>query len=234
MRDREPTVAAVSIFIIVLIWVGGSVNPSQDFAGSALGGALALVGTLLLLSPLLLLLVKRVKTIKAQVVRYIPMRTILLWHIYAGFPGTILVLLHTGHKFNSVLASSLMALTLMVLFTGVMGRYLQRQIGDDVRSKRKLLDQLYQEYDSLSAPGNMAAEYAEQVGSVNKIGLDVTADAVNVVGSIADVESAITARETLKRWFIIWSRAHIFLAIGMYLLIIFHIWSGIHFGLRWM
>ena len=54
-----------------------------------------------------------------------------------------------------------------------------------------------------------------------------------LVGAIADVESAIEARETIKRWFLRWLRFHIVLATALYLLLALHIWAGIHFGLRW-
>ncbi len=239
MRDREPKIAAATIFILLLVWIGGGIDPSHDFAGSAAGGVLALTGTFLLLTPLLFLVIKRIDFVKTIVVRHIPMRTILIWHIYAGFVGTILVLLHTGHKFSGVLAASLTTLTLTVVFSGVIGRYLQRQIGDDVRSKRRLLNQLYEEYDSVSARSNMATEYQGQDFIIdrtapNTIGTYLVVNIVNLVSSIADVESAITSRETLKQWFTIWYRAHITLSIGMYLLLILHIWSGIHFGLRWL
>ncbi len=247
MREREPIIAAATIFILLLVWIGGVIEPSPDFAGSALGGVLALTGTFLLLTPLFFLGVKRIDSIKTMVVRHIPMRTILLWHIYAGFLGTVLILLHTGHKFNGALAASLTALTLIVVFSGVIGRYLQRQIGDDVRGKRKLLTQLYEEYDSVSVRGNLAPEFPGQVSppenritslvedhtSAVVIGTNTVVNVVNLVSSIADVESAITSRETLKQWFTLWYRVHITLAIGMYLLLILHIWSGIHFGLRW-
>ena len=151
MREREPLIAAATIFLLLLVWIGGILAPSHDFAGSALCGVLAVTGTLFLLMPLSFLAIKRIEMVKTVVIRHIPMRTILIWHIYAGFLGTILILLHTGHKFNSVLAASLTAVTLIVVFSGVIGRYLQRQIGDDVRGKRKLLNQLYEEYDSVSA-----------------------------------------------------------------------------------
>ena len=238
MRDREPKIAAATIFILLLVWIGGGIDPSHDFAGSAVGGILALAGTFLLLTPLLFLVIKRIDFVKTIVVRHIPMRTILIWHIYAGFVGTVLVLLHTGHKFSSVLAASLTVLTLAVVFSGVIGRYLQRQIGDDVRSKRKLLNQLYEEYESVSTRSNMAAEYNGQDFNTdriapNTIGTYLVVNIVNLVSSIADVESAITSRETLKQWFTIWYRAHIILIIGMFLLLILHIWSGIYFGLRW-
>ncbi len=238
MNEREPLIAAATIYLLLLVWIGGFLAPSHDFAGSALGGALALTGTFLLLMPLTFVAIKRIDIVKTVVVRHIPMRTILIWHIYAGFLGTILILLHTGHKFSSVLAASLTAFTLLAVFSGVIGRYLQRQIGDDVRSKRKLLNQLYEEYDSVSARSNMATEYNGQDFNIdrtapNTIGTYLVVNIVNLVSSIADVESAITSRETLKQWFTIWHRAHITLMIGMFLLLILHIWSGIHFGLRW-
>ncbi len=247
MRDREPIIAAATIFILLLVWFEGIIEPSHEFAGSALGGVLAITGTFLMLTPLLFPVIKRIDSIKTMVVRHIPMRMILIWHIYAGFLGTILVLLHTGHKFNGVLAASLTAFTLLAVFSGVIGRYLQRQIGDDVRDKRKLLNQLYEQYDSVSARSNLTPEFPGQfsppenratslVGdrtSPITIGAITVANVVRLVSSIADVESAITARETLKQWFTIWYRAHITLIIGMYLLLTLHIWSGVHFGLRW-
>jgi hypothetical protein len=247
MRDREPIIAAATIFILLLVWIGGIIAPSHDFAGSALGGVLAVTGTFLLLMPLSFVAIKRIEFVKTVVVRHIPMRTILIWHIYAGFLGTILILLHTGHKFSSVLAASLTACTLIAVFSGVIGRYLQRQIGDDVRGKRKLLNQLYEEYDSVSARSNLETGFHGQDNPPEKrmpsfvidrtspitIGTNTVVNVVNLVSSIADVESAITARETLKQWFTIWYRVHITLVIGMYLLLILHIWSGIHFGLRW-
>ncbi len=54
-----------------------------------------------------------------------------------------------------------------------------------------------------------------------------------LVGSIADVESDIKVRETFQRWFSRWLRLHIVLAAALYLLLVLHIWAGIHFGLRW-
>ncbi len=60
MRDREPKIAAASIFILLLVWIEGGLDPSHDFAGSALGGVLALTGSFLLLTPLFFLVIKRI------------------------------------------------------------------------------------------------------------------------------------------------------------------------------
>ena len=219
MREREPAIAAATISILLLVFFGGFIKPSQDFAGSGFGGVLAITGTFLLLMPLSFSVIKRNDRLKSFIARHIPLRTIVVWHIYSGFLGTLLIVLHTGHKFDSVLAASLMAFTLIVVCSGVIGRYLQRQIGDDLRDKRKLLTTLYEEYDRVSA---------------RLVGTQKITSAVNLVSSMADVEFAITARETLKQWLTVWHGVHITLIIGMCLLLILHIWSGIHFGLRWL
>ncbi len=208
-------------------------------------------GALLMLVPFVYLVIKRVKPIKTAVTRHVSMRTLLAWHIYAGLLGSLLVLLHTGHKFESVLGISLTALMLIVVFSGFVGRYLLRQIGDDVREKRGLLSRLYEAFDAASERLTMEPERrglihplrsallrafltespATDAPGAMDVGSPVTI--ARLVGSIADVESAIEARETLKRWFLWWLRLHIAMAVGLYLLLALHVWAGIHFGLRW-
>ncbi len=251
MGEREPLVATTLVLIILVVWGGGAFHVSPRFAGSPLGGALGVSGALLMLGPLVYLVIKRVKPIKAAVTRHVSMRTLLAWHIYAGLLGSLLVLLHTGHKFESVLGTSLTALTLLVVFSGFIGRYLLRRIGDDVREKRGLLSRLYEAYDAASErltmeperrglihplrSGLLRAFLTESTATDTPDVMDITSPVAvaRLVGSIADVESAIEARETLKRWFSRWLRLHIALATGLFLLLGLHVWSGIHFGLRW-
>jgi hypothetical protein len=204
-----------------------------------------------MLGPLVYLVIKRVKPIKTGVTRHVSMRTLLTWHIYAGLLGSLLVLLHTGHKFESVLGTSLTALTLIVVFSGFVGRYLLRQIGDDVRRKRGLLSRLYEAYDAASERFTMEPERRGLIHPLRSAllrafltespatdapgAMDVGSPlaVARLVDSIADVESAIKARETLKRWFSRWLRLHIVMAFALYLFLGLHVWAGIHFGLRW-
>ena len=222
MGEREPVVATALIMIILVVWGGGFFSPSLEFAGSPLGGALAVIGALLMLGPLLYLVVKRVKPIKVRVTRHASMPTLLRWHIYAGLLGPLLVLLHTGHKFESALGTSLTALTLVVVFSGFVGRYLLRRIGHDVRTKRRLLGQLYDVYDTASERLAMDADRRALIHPLRNAlsralltespvggGPDIMDAAspvavARLVGSIADVESAIETREVLKRWFSRW------------------------------
>ena len=251
MGEREPVVATALIMIILVVWGGGAFAPSLRFAGSPLGGVLGVSGALLMLGPLVYLVIKRVKPIKARVTRQVPMRTLLSWHIYTGLLGSLLVLLHTGHKFESMLGILLTALTLIVVFSGLVGRYLLRRIGGDVRAKRKLLGQLYEAYDTASDRLAMEPErrplihplrnalsraFLTELPSADAPGvMDVASPytVARLVDSISDVESAIEARELLKHWFSRWLRLHIFLSLVLYLLLVLHVWAGIHFGLRW-
>jgi len=249
--EREPLVATALIMIILLVWGGAFFHVSPRFAGSPLGGALGVSGTLLMLVPFVYLVIKRVKPIKTAVTCHVSMQTLLVWHIYAALLGSLLVLLHTGHKFESVLGTSLTALTLILVFSGFVGRYLLRQIGDDVRRKRGLLSRLYEAFDAASERLAMEPERRGLIHPLRSAllrafltespatdapgAMDVGSPVAvaRLVGSIADVESAIEARETLKRWFSRWLRLHIALATALYLLLVLHVWAGIHFGLRW-
>jgi len=249
--EREPLVATLLVMIILVVWWGAAFHVSPRFAGSPLGGTLGVSGALLMLGTLVYLVIKRVKPIKAAVTRKVPMRTLLAWHTYAGLLGCLLVLLHTGHKFESVLGTSLTALTLMVVLSGFVGRYLLRQIGDDVREKRGLLTRLYEAYDAASERLAMEPERRSLIHPLRSAlarafltespvtdapgTMDVGSPVAvaSLVSSIADVESSIEARELLRRWFSRWLRLHIVLASALFLLLALHVWAGVHFGLRW-
>jgi len=51
--------------------------------------------------------------------------------------------------------------------------------------------------------------------------------------SMADLEYAIKTHETFKRWLPSWLRFHIVISAGALCVARVHVWSGIHFGLRW-
>jgi len=56
---------------------------------------------------------------------------------------------------------------------------------------------------------------------------------LHLTESMSDLEYAIKTNERFKDWFGKWLKFHIVIAIVLYALLALHIWSGIHFGLRW-
>jgi len=247
MKERERLVVTGLVMLMLLLWFGFAVHRSPRFAGSLLGGLLGVTGALLMLVPLAYSIIKRVPRLKTAFTRRVPMRTVLAWHIYAGVAGPILGLLHTGHKFESTLGILLTAMMLIVVLSGFTGRYLMSRISQEIREKQSILTGLeaaYRDTAAELASRPQEAVLAARSGFLARIaaGLFMPATApsfaapyraIRLVESIADVEYAISTHETFKRLFSRWLKFHIVISYGLYILLALHIWSGIHFGLRW-
>jgi hypothetical protein len=248
MRERSAIVVTGLVLLMVLLWLGFLFHTDPRFAGSSLGGALAVVGSTLMLVPLFYSLIKRFRWIRTRVTSRVPMRTLLAWHIYAGVIGPILVVLHTGHKFESTLGIALTALTLIVVISGFIGRYLLSGFAREISEKRALLQQLQARYEAILM--ELRAQPAEAVrllpftGMFSRIlgslfaptmtvAMPPAMQALRIANAIADVEYAVRIHETFKRVFAYWLKAHIFLSVALYTLLALHVWAAIHFGLRW-
>jgi len=250
MKERERVVVSGLVVLLLLLWLGFLVHRSPRFAGSFPGGMVAVAGALLMLVPLAYSVVKRVKPLQKAVTKRVSMRTLLAWHIYAGILGPVLALLHTGHKFDSLLGIALTALMLVVVLSGFVGRYLLGQVGQEVRTKKEMLASLEAAYrqteNELAARPEQAALLAPFSGFLARVvaGFFVTVPAeqgplpasvraLRLAELMADLEFAIKTHEAFKRWFSRWLKFHIVISAILYVLLALHVWSGIHFGLRW-
>jgi hypothetical protein len=251
MKERDRLVVSGLVVLLLLLWLGFLVHRSPRFAGSAWGGVLGVSGAVLMLVPLAYSLVKRVKWVQKRVWRWVSMRTLLAWHIYAGILGPILALLHTGHKFNSPVGIALTAMMLLVVLSGFTGRYLMGYFTHELLEKKQMLEALKAAYDQtageLTRQPEQAALLSTFSGFFSRVlaglfipspaaepgGMAAPARALRLAESMADVEYAIKTHETFKRWFAWWLRFHIVISAILYVLLALHVWSGIHFGLRW-
>jgi len=251
MRNHEPILVYSLMAVLFIVWLGFPLHASPRFAGSLWGGVLAVSGSLLLLIPFLYSIIKRIKRVKVAVTRRVSMKTMLDWHVYAGILGPILVLLHTGHNYRSPLAIALTTLMLIVVLSGFIGRFLNSKIARSVKAKKVMLGELNLAYevaaDELSrfsgaasyvrplssGPVRMALRLMVRSDPSNEDLPAKAARTIELAESIADIEYAISTHETFKRAFKIWLRWHIVISMGFYVLLGLHVWSGIHFGLRW-
>lgn len=252
MKEREFIIVSGLLALLLILWLGFSVHESPRFAGTLVGGALAVSGSALMLLPFAYLIIKRVKPLKRWVTKRISMRTLLAWHIYAGVLGPILVLLHTGHKFESPLGIALTAMTLIVVVSGFVGRYLMKPIGNEVKEKTAQLRQLQASYDdTLQELRSSCADQVQAirpfVGMVSRLfagfvfrrsgderdANNVSRRAIALTDAIADLEFAIRTHETFKKAFGRWLKLHIALSCVLYVLLALHVWAAIYFGLRW-
>ena len=251
MKEREFFVVGGLFALLLILWLGFTAHRSPDFAGSFTGGMLAVSGALLMLVPLAYLIVKRIASLKLAVTKHVTMQTLLAVHIYAGVLGPILVVLHTGHKFASPLGIVLTAMTLLLVFSGFVGRYLMRSEGQEIQEEQKWLAELTaafertQEEIKSSPPtarelttlrslvGRLTARLIVTKDSATGATLPLAARALWLSESIAEVEYGIRMHETLKRAFRVWLKFHIVMSFVLYALLALHVWAEIYFGLRW-
>lgn len=220
MKPNEPFIGFIFIIFIALLWLGFLFHQDTRFAGSFFGGVLAVTGSILLLVPALYSLIKRVPVFRNYFTKKISLAVMLTIHIYCSFIGAILVLLHTGHKFQSRLATTLTALLLIVVFSGYIGRYLLSRISNDVVQKKKLLSSLDSEYAATVVAMHARTQLKREI-------------IYDLAESIADTEYAISTHDFFKRLFSGWLKLHIILSSFFYILLALHIGGVNYFGLRW-
>ena len=244
MRDRERTIVALLVLLMLTVWLGFLLHRSPRFAGSLFGGVLGVSGTILMLAPLAAYsTVKRVQIIKRRVTGWMSMRTLLAVHIYTALIGSILVLLHTGHKFDSPLGMALTAMVLLVVLSGFIGRYLMSHISRGLREKQEMLRRLQLEFEQMS--DDLAHEKVEHTSNRSTPDrpwywpggwsqTEVSVSSVSAVtGGIADLEYSIAVHGWMKNRFQKWLRFHRVISEVLFFLLALHVWSGVYYGLRW-
>jgi hypothetical protein len=247
---RERTVIGSLIAVLLVFWLGFLFHRSPRFPGSLTGGILALSGTsLMVLFSLAYAAVKRIPGLRESISKRVAMRDLLTWHVYTGALGAVLVLLHTGHRFESNLGIALTALMLVTTLSGYVGRHLLGRVALELREKRELLVTLETGYNQ--AVGELARNPEPLVATGSYSGIfsllgrrlvtpasspgphAVSRRAVRMAESIAEVEYSIKAHERFKRLSDLGLKLHIVSALAFYVLLALHIWASIHFGLRW-
>ena len=254
MKEREKIVVTGLVVLMLITWLGFPFHESPRFAGSLWGGVFGVTGALLMLVPLAYMIIKRIKRLKKAVTKYVSRRTLLAWHIYAGVTGPILVVIHSGHKYESPLGVALTAMMLLVVFSGFMGRYLMKQISTEIREKNAQLGELEKIYDHTKKEladrpqetltirafagffSRLAAGFflpEKSLLQTNDTIASSPREIVRLAEAIADVEYAIATHEEFKMWFGKWLKFHIVISFILYGLLALHVYFAIYFGLRW-
>jgi hypothetical protein len=123
-RSRELIYALIAIlFITVLYFLMLTLNRHSPAASSFYGHMMGILGfVLMIMTETLYSLRKRTNSY-----RWGKMSTWLEFHIFTGLVGPYMVLLHTSWKFNG-LAGVVALFTLMIVISGVIGRYIYTAI----------------------------------------------------------------------------------------------------------
>ena len=246
--DRERTlVTALIVLQFVLGW-GFLVHISPRFAGSGWGGVLGIAAALFMLVPLVYTIVKRVQPLKQKVAARMPMPALLAWHMYAGILGSILAILHTGHRFDSWLGITLIGTLLLSVLSGYIGRHFLRYVAQDLKERKDSLAALQVAYANIAT---IVASYSNEAAAISSTPNEISSlsgaavlnnpanvfdhlDARDLAQAIAETEYSIRADELLKRRSHAWLGVHIWTSIAFYVLLMLHIAASIQFGIRWL
>jgi hypothetical protein len=246
MKNRERIIVTSIFALLVFGWLGFLLHVSPRFAGSGIGAVFGISGAVLMLVPLSYVVVKRVPFFKERATKYISLQTWMSVHVYTGILGTLLAIIHTGHKYNSPLGIALTATMLLVIVSGFALRYLTPYVTLDVKDKLLLLQTARGDLDS--AWGVLEKSDAERknlpqapllTAGLASLGIASAPDSparqvTTLAAGVADLEYSIRTDELLKRWFSVALKVHLGLSIALYSLLAAHITSGIYFGLRWL
>jgi len=246
MKEREGIIVTGVVGLLLLAWLGFLVHRSPRFPGSGVGAVFGIAAAVLMLLPLAYTVAKRIPFVNARITPYVSMQSLLAVHVYAGILGPLLAIIHAGHKFDSWLGIALTAVMLLVVVSGFSVRYLLTFVAHEIKDKLSLLQTARGDLDSAwgvleNAPAEMKRLPKAPVleASLLSLGLDVRSggpadEVTRIAESVADLEYSVRMHEFFKRWFARALKLHIGLSIVLYLLLILHIGSGIHFGLRWL
>jgi len=245
MKIRERVIVTSVFAVLVFAWLGFLQHVSPRFAGSGVGAVFGISGAVLMFVPLVYVVAKRIPFFRQRITKYVSLQTWLSIHIYTGIVGTLLAIIHTGHKYISGVGIALTATMLLVVVSGYVLRYLTPFVNLDLKEKFLLLQTGRGDLDS--AWGVLEKSAGERKGlpkgPLPAAGLaslalwsapDSPASRVTTFADgVADLEYSIRTDELLRRWFSRALTVHIVLSVVLYSLIAAHIMSGIYFGLRW-
>ena len=246
MKERESIIVTGVVSVLLLAWLGFFLHRSPRFPGSGTGAVFGIAGAVLMLVPLAYPIAKRIPFLQARMTKHVSMQSLLTLHAYTGILGPLLAIIHTGHKFDSLLGITLTAVMLFVVVSGFAVRYLLTYVNQEIKDKLILLQTARGDLDYAwgvlaNSPAEMRALPKKPVmaAGLASLGIDLpfggpAGEVIRTAEYVADLEYAVRTHELFKRWFGRSLKLHIVLSVILYLLLALHIGSGIYFGLRWL
>lgn len=153
----ELLVAALVLTVVVYAWtqrLEGEITPK-----TGLGYMLGITGGIMMLSLLLYPARKYWKPLQRA-------GTVRAWfatHMFLGIAGPALVVVHSNFRLDSTNATVAMSIMLLVVASGIIGRYIYAQITEEASGRRSEVTQLLQDAHALREAFGQDMEHAPHI-----------------------------------------------------------------------
>ncbi|MCB2187616.1 MAG: hypothetical protein KQJ78_14435 [Deltaproteobacteria bacterium] len=205
--------------------------PTHPFSGSLAGHAVGILGSILMALTLVYPFRKRVLKKNGKSNPLGP-------HLIYGLAGPSLVLLHAGGQTASLIGILVYLSLLLVVFSGIVGRYLFKKVSRTVRERERDLEQLRGLLQAKRAAVSQAdlENYLDagllplEENRASHLGREL----LSLVHSIAESEHALAVFSRTKVLFTRWSLVHRYLTALLFALLLVHVLVTVYYGLRWL
>lgn len=238
---NEKNINAFLALFFGLLVIGFLFHQSRTFAGSAPGHLLGIAGTILILMTLIYPFRKRVLKKKGK-------QNPLNSHVTYGLIGPSLVVIHSAHKFSSLVGILVFISLVLVVLSGIVGRYLFKKVNRSLREQKRdhrvLQDRIESRKNEMIAAcvdneeeSITQADSPRDTPEQGEIGSDMMAACdqwLDEVRALAETEYSMQFFDRLKVLFSRWLRIHYWISGFLFALIVVHVITTLYYGLRWL
>lgn len=220
--SRELWYALAAAFFITLAYVIVSiVLRGIPAAFSFYGHTMGIVGFLLMLMTETLYTLRK----RTHSARWGRMASWLEFHIFTGLVGPYMVLLHSAWRFNG-LAGVVMLLTILIVVSGFIGRYIYTSIPRGAGGEEVPVDQL----EGLIARIEQGLQRLERSEGSPAV-MESRAKALAELRTRRDMlKSQMRRLNMARRLFSLWHTIHIPIGLSLFALAFFHIGAAIYYA----
>ncbi len=226
MKSKQKVDALLAIFFVLLV-LGFLLHQSQTFAGSLPGHILGIAGAVIIGLALVYPIRKRIfgKKGKAN-----PLNR----HIIYGLTGASLGTVHSAHKFSSAIGALTFLALLLVVLSGIVGRFLYRNVNRQLREQKKDLNLLKNHFKAMKQHiADCLLETGRHIEEDDAVKRNCR-EILDQAYGIAELEMSINVFEKTKALFSKWLHVHYMLTFFLVTMLVVHILAAIYYGLRWI
>ena len=213
---------------------------SPTFAGGLLGHLIGILGAVIMCLTLIYPFKKRVQKKRGK-------QNPLNSHIYFGLIGPCLVVIHAAHKFTNLIGVVVFLSMFVVVFSGIIGKFLFKKVNRTLKQRRSDLSLLRERFEKLREDTALVqaclrtpASDTPQEKTIHKdeqaeLELDRKCEELlDVAHSIAEAEYIEKAFSGTKRLFSRWIRIHYVLTVLLFSVMMVHVLTTFYYGFRWL